>query len=313
MKIGLGTAAMGRPQYINIRANQEVELFNKSAFINAGKKLLTAAYNNGIRHFDTAPGYGIAEQILLEWIQENQPRDITVSTKWGYTYTANFDPNASVHEIKEHSLDKLNEQWEQSQQFLPYLNLYQIHSATLDSGVLENEGVLKRLFELKKQHAITIGFSVSGDNQNEIIEKALAVQFEREGLFDSLQVTYNIFDQSLTELLPQLKDKKILIKEALANGRVFPNSNYPHYEKAYELLQSLASKYKVGIDAIALRFCMDTIQSGIVLSGANKTNHLQSNLEAKNIELTPSEINQLKAFAVSPKDYWAERKMLVWN
>ena len=64
---------------------------------------------------------------------------IEIATKWGYTYTANFDANATVHEVKEHSLSKLNEQWNFSKQLLPYLKVYQIHSATLETGVLENK------------------------------------------------------------------------------------------------------------------------------------------------------------------------------
>ena len=83
--IGIGTATIGRPHYINIKTKVSDELFNKENFILKGKHMLTEAYNQGIRHFDTAPGYGIAESILLEWISEFQPEKITISTKWGYT------------------------------------------------------------------------------------------------------------------------------------------------------------------------------------------------------------------------------------
>ncbi len=48
----------------------------------------------------------------------------------GYTYIANFDFNATIHEDKNHSLEKLNQQWEKSKQLLPNLKLYQIHSVT---------------------------------------------------------------------------------------------------------------------------------------------------------------------------------------
>ena len=312
--IGLGTATIGRPHYINIKTNVSDEPFNKQNFILKGKSILTEAYSQGIRHFDTAPGYGIAESILLEWISEFQPKDITISTKWGYTYVANFNRNANVHEIKEHSLDKLNEQWEVSKHLLPYLKIYQIHSATLDSGVLENREVLKRLSQLKQEYNLKIGLSTSGKNQNEIIEKALSVKVDNNTLFDSFQVTFNVFDQSLLKITPLLKqeNKTIIVKEALANGRVFPNADYNHYKHTYELLEFLSNKYNTSIDAVALRFCLDIINPLMVLSGASEKNHLASNMMANNFKLNTEEINQIKKLAINPEYYWKERKQLPW-
>ena len=312
--IGIGTATIGRPHYINIKTNVSEEPFNKENFILKGKSMLTEAYNQGVRHIDTAPGYGIAESILLEWISEFQPENITISTKWGYTYVANFDRNAKLHEIKEHSLGKLNEQWEVSKQLLPYLNIYQIHSATLDSGVLENREVLERLHQLKNEYNLKIGLSTSGDNQNEIIDKALSVDVDNKALFDSFQVTFNVFDQSLLKMVPLLKkeNKAIIVKEALANGRVFPNADYSHYQSAYDLLESLSNKYDTSIDAVALRFCLDAINPFMVLSGASEKEHLTSNLLANSFQLTSEEIMKIKTLATIPASYWKERKQLSW-
>ena len=312
--IGIGTATIGRPHYINIKTKVIDEPFNKQNFILKGKSMLTESYKQGIRHFDTAPGYGIAESILLEWISEFQPKDITISTKWGYTYVANFNRNANVHEIKEHSLGKLNEQWEVSKQLLPYLNIYQIHSATLDSGVLDNKEVLERLSQLKKEYNLKIGLSTSGDNQNEIIEKALSVEVDKKALFDSFQVTFNVFDQSLLKISPllQQENKILIVKEALANGRVFPNGDYKHYQTTYQLLESLSNKYNTSIDAVALRFCMDAVNPYSVLSGVAEKDHLRSNLKVNNFQLTLQEINQIKNLAINPISYWKERKQLPW-
>ena len=312
--IGIGTATIGRPHYINIKTKVSDEPFIKQNFICKGKSMLTEAYKQGIRHFDTAPGYGIAESILLEWISEFQPKDITISTKWGYTYVANFNRNAKVHEIKEHSLSKLNDQWEVSKKLLPYLKIYQIHSATLDSGVLDNKEVLERLSQLKQEYNLKIGLSTSGDNQNEIIEKALSVEVDNNALFDSFQVTFNVFDQSLLKITPllQQENKAIIVKEALANGRAFPNTDYNHYQTTYQLLESLSNKYNTSIDALALRFCMDAVNPYSVLSGVAEKDHLSSNLLAHNFKLTAEEINQIENLAINPISYWKERKQLPW-
>ena len=128
--IGLGTAAIGRPLYINVRQSTDEKPFSLPKFKEDGLQVLEDAYSNGVRFFDTSPGYGLAEQLLIDWLNKKDDPDIIVSTKWGYTYVANFDPNAKEHEVKEHSIDKLSNQWEFSKMLLPHLKVYQIHSAT---------------------------------------------------------------------------------------------------------------------------------------------------------------------------------------
>ena len=312
--IGLGTAAIGRPQYINIRQKNQ-NYTSLKAFRQHGWEVLDEAYRRGIRYFDTAPGYGMAEQLLIDWLQSQSDPVIEVATKWGYTYTANFDPNARQHEVKEHSISKLNEQWKQSRNLLPHLTTYQIHSATFETGVLENEAVLYRLAELKAKHDLIIGITTSGDNQIEVVRRALDVVINNTEVFDAFQVTYNILDQSLSDIATELHDrnKRMIIKEALANGRLFPNENYAHYQPLYNTLEYLARKYEVGIDAIALRFCIDTLHPYSVLSGAANSQHLIENLKATEIKLAKKETEQLKGFKISPPIYWNERKKLTWN
>lgn len=314
MQLGLGTAALGRPQYINVRQElsntSDLEVFKKESFL-----ALEEAYNLGIRYFDTAPGYGLAEQLLLDWLKTKDDDTIEVATKWGYTYTANFNPDAKVHEVKEHSLDKLKEQWVFSKQLLPYLKVYQIHSATFETGVLENEAVLDYLAFLKKNHHIKIGITTTGENQVDVIKKAMEVVVDDDSLFDVFQVTYNVLDQSLKSVSSLLasKNKSVIIKEALANGRVFRNSNYPHYNKMNDALEALASKYHVGVDAICLQYCGQTIPGSMVLSGAANSEQVQENIKMANFNLTDGELQNLFGFQVDNSNYWAERKQLQWN
>lgn len=313
-QLGLGTAAIGRPSYINIKS-EESEITSLEAFKAKGLKILSRAYELGIRHFDTAPGYGMAEELILSWISEKKYADVEISTKWGYTYVANFDPQASVHEVKDHSISKLIEQWGFSQALMPYLKLYQIHSATLQTGVLTNEKVLNQLAEIKALHNIEIGISCSGDNQVEVIKKALDVEIESVALFDSFQVTFNIFEQSLLDVehLLETAGKKIIIKEALANGRVFPNNRFSDYKPAYDKLVKLSGKYDVGIDAIALNFCLESLNSAKVLSGASEILHLEENYKAVALNLESEDIADLGSFGVDAGHYWNERKKLTWN
>lgn len=313
-KIGLGTAAIGRPQYINIRNEKPIE-FDLENFKKNGYKILDSAFEQGIRYFDTAPGYGLAEQLLIDWVKSKNDDSIEIATKWGYAYVANFDHQASVHEVKDHSLSQLLKQWEVSKQLFPHLSTLQIHSATFDTGILENQEVLEKLAELKNTHNILIGLTSTGDNQVDVLTKALDIKVNGKNLFEIFQVTYNILDQSLLAILDLIKKNngRIVIKEALANGRIFPNEKYPHYQKMYSSLEYLSKKYAVGIDAIALQFCYQTINPFIILSGASTNNQLEQNLKTNHFELLEEEITLLKSFNINPINYWAERKKLAWN
>ncbi|WJJ97468.1 aldo/keto reductase [Algibacter luteus] len=314
-KLGLGLAALGRPEYINIREDESIDKSEK-AFKQNTFSVLDEAYQLDVRYFDTAPSYGKGEAFLQEWIDTRKHQDVILGTKWGYTYVANWELGyEGKHEIKEHSLNKLLEQWEVSKKLLPNLKYYQVHSATFDSGILENEEVLNQLHFIKKQTGLKIGITTSGANQKDIIEAALKIQIENGPLFDSFQVTYNIFEQSTFSILKTILNtgRSVIIKEALANGRIFQNEKFQHYSETYRILDQLSKKYGVGADAIALRFVMDNLQPTFVLSGASNLNQLQENLKAKSFHLTNPELSILESMVVSPDNYWQERSALSWN
>ncbi len=313
--IGLGLAALGRPEYINVGTNPGVKKSEEAFRINTCK-VLDFAYQRGARYFDTAPSYGKGELFLMEWHQSRQHQDVILGTKWGYTYVADWQlGHQGPHEIKEHSLKKLKEQWMQSKKMLPALRLYQIHSATFESGVLDNQAVLNHLHKIKMETGVTIGITTSGPNQKDIISKAQQISVEGVELFDSFQVTFNILEQESFPILIGAKKagKTVLIKEALANGRVFPNRKYPHYRSLNDTLTALARHYQVGIDAIALRYCMDKLNPDIVLSGASDTKQLDQNLKATAMRLSNTHISLLDDYRVSSEDYWSERGRLSWD
>lgn len=308
-------AAIGRPQYINLRQEADPD---KSEFFYRSRAfdLLSFAYDQGIRHFDTAPSYGKGEEFLQQWYLDNPYKDLSLSTKWGYTYMANWDLGYSKpHEIKEHSLNKLRDQWSVSKSLLPALKTYQIHSATFESGVLENKEVLQELHGIKKSTGLNIGLSASGIQQKDILEYASKIRVEGEILFESFQVTYNILESSTHNILKELisNGKAIIIKEALANGRIFGNADYDHYSELVIFMESLAKKYQVSLDAIGLRFVIDHLQPAIVLSGASNKRQLTQNLKALKFKLQPRELDQLKQYAVDCDFYWNERKNLKWH
>lgn len=314
-QIGLGLAALGRPEYINVRSypdgDKSIEAYKSNAM-----KVMDYAYEHGVRYFDTAASYGKGEQFLLEWNTKHTYDDVKLSSKWGYSYVADWEIGfKGQHEIKEHSLAKLQEQWKEARKLLPALETYQIHSATFESGVLENSDVLQALNKIKEETGVKIGLSVSGANQSELLEAAFSININGIGLFDSYQATFNILEQSSYKILQKILDhkKNVIIKEGLANGRLFENKNYLNYKSLYMRLNELSIKYGVGADAIALRFIMDSLEPQLLLSGASNTTQLSQNLLANRFRLDSNEVSELKSFAKVPDQYWKERSLLLWN
>ena len=78
-------------------------------------------------------------------------------------------------------------------------------------------------------------------------------------------------------------------------------------------MQVLAERYQVGVDAIAIRYCLDNFPSALVLSGTTDGHHLAANLKANLFELSLPEIEELSTFGIGGTSYWKERKQLDWN
>jgi aryl-alcohol dehydrogenase-like predicted oxidoreductase len=292
--IGLGLAALGRPGYITL--DRETDLGadrSVAALERRSHEVLNTAYDAGIRYFDAARSYGFAERFLASWLEARDlaPRAVTVGSKWGYTYIGNWQVDAPVHEVKDHSLAALRRQIGESRALLgDHLDLYQIHSATLDSGVLDDQAVLAELSELRAG-GLAIGLSVSGPRQGEVIRRALSVQVDGIKLFQTVQATWNILEPSAGPALAEAHDAGwgVIIKEALANGR-------------------LAAR-----DQEAIAAALANPWADVVLSGAVTEAQLRSNVAALDLTLDTDEVAALTNAAEAPEQYWKERSAQPWS
>ena len=216
--IGLGLAALGRPGYITLGHADDLNGDTDVAAMQGHTHtVLDAAWAVGMRYFDAARSYGKAEQFLGSWLRaRNIPVDaVTVGSKWGYTYTADWQIHADTHEVKEHSLGVLTRQRAETAETLgAYLNLYQVHSATLSSGILENTAVLTELARIKAD-GVRIGLSLSGPGQAETLRRALQVTVDGEPVFNAVQATWNLLERSVGEALQDAHDAGwgIIVKE----------------------------------------------------------------------------------------------------
>lgn len=174
--IGLGLAALGRPGYLTLGHGGDIRDGASVDDLRARTHaVLDAAWAAGVRYVDAARSYGLAERFLGEWLAAHPGRrdELTVGSKWGYTYTAGWRVDADVHEVKDHSLETFRRQWQETLAALggpP--DVYLVHSLTSDSPALGDDRLLAALAELAHDGVAT-GFSASGPDQGAVIERAL--------------------------------------------------------------------------------------------------------------------------------------------
>lgn len=316
--IGLGLAALGRPGYINLGHARDLggryDVPGMEA--NAGR-VLDAAWRAGVRYFDAARSYGRAEEFLARWLDARRiaPEEVTVGSKWGYTYTAGWRTDADQHEIKDHSIERLSQQAAESRSLLGgHLDLYQIHSATLESGVLERRDVLARLAELKRE-GVRIGLTLTGPRQADTLARALEIECDGELLFDAVQATWNVLEPSAGGALREAHRAGlgVIVKEPLANGRLTARNDDPAFAPKRRTLEAVAGRLGASVDALALAAALAEPWADVVLSGAATVEQLRSNVTASAVRLDRESQGELWSLREPAERYWATRSRLAWS
>ena len=303
-RLGLGLAALGRPGYLNVGhgadlgADRSVDALRARSF-----EVLDAAYAGGVRYLDAARSYGRGEEFLGAWLRDRDPRDVVVGSKWGYVYTADWQVDADPPEVKHHDVETFRRQLEETRANLgDRLALYQIHSATPDSGVLENDAVLEALAGLRAE-GVAIGLSTSGTSQGETLDRALGLD-----LFDAAQATWNLHERAAGPALARAHDAGlgVIVKEALANGRLATRDAHP-------ALVAVADRLGASPDAVALAAVLAQPFVDVVLSGAATTGAVRSNLAAADLELDAAALAELDVLEEDSAAYWTARGEMAWT
>lgn len=343
MRVGLGLAALGRPGYINLQRDSHLtsrsvegmqqqadavmdELFYQSRSLSK-KQNDDSGEEKLIPWLDCARSYGLSEKFVGEYLRSNNisPTDVYVSSKWGYTYVADWNVelgDGEPHEVKDHSLSNFLKQVQETSEHIgDYVKLYQVHSATFDSGILTNKDVHEALHKCREEKGWSIGLSVSGPSQDELIREAMQIKVAgQHRLFDSVQCTYNILEQRPHDALLEAHKSgmDIIIKEGLANGRTL---NHP---KLIELSQTLGCE----TDQLALAAILAQPFQPRVLSGSVTSAQLRSNLGSLySIDNNMSVYERLVSTAegkevlqqlmdsckMESEKYWNDRSALKWN
>jgi aryl-alcohol dehydrogenase-like predicted oxidoreductase len=219
----------------------------------------------------------------------------------------------AVHEVKDHSLAAFDAQLAETRRLLGrHLRLYQIHSATAESGVLDDGEVLDALARLRDD-GVRIGLSLSGARQAETLERALGIERGGTALFGCVQATWNLLEPSAGPALvaAHAAGLGVIVKEALANGQlVAPDGIYP---EAWRTLSREADRLGTSVDALALAAALAQPWADCVLSGAVRAEHLSANVAALALDVPKALLAGLEALAVPAPEYWARRARLSWT
>jgi aryl-alcohol dehydrogenase-like predicted oxidoreductase len=280
-------------------------------------RVLDDAWARGVRYFDVARSYGRAEDFLGSWLslQDLSPAVVCVGSKWGYIYTAGWRADAEVHEVKDHSLATLRHQIGESRERLgEHLDLYQIHSATLESGVLDDDDVLDEL-ALLRQSGLSIGLSVSGPRQADTVRRALAIERDGQRLFSAVQATWNLLERTAEEALDEAHRAgvRVIVKEALANGILTERSTDSAIAPRLDVLRAEGARLGVGMDAVALAAALARPWADLVLSGAATPDQLRSNVRALACPRDDTSEARLGGLVMDSREYWARRASLPWS
>jgi aryl-alcohol dehydrogenase-like predicted oxidoreductase len=317
-RLGLGMAALGRPGYMTLgHADDLGRRYDLAEMQAHAHTVLDAAYAAGIRYFDVARSYGEGERFLKSWLtaRDLTPEMVTVGSKWGYTYTAGWKVDAEKHEIKDHSLSVLRRQTGESWSILGiHLRLYHIHSATLESGVLEDAGVLRELARLRSE-GLTIGLSVTGARQGETLKRAMDIVMDGAPLFGSVQATWNILETSAAPALARAHaaGMGVIVKEGLANGRLTPRNTDPAFAPRLRVLAQTAADLGTTVDALCLAAAISQPWADVVLSGAATVDQIRSNAAAVAVPWDEEAAAAVAGLSQDSKAYWSARAGLRWN
>ncbi len=268
---------------------------------------LMKAFENGINFYDTALEYGEGHsEKLIRSVLDG--KSVVIATKVppkdGHWPARDGDINNVFP--KEYIIQKAKESYRNLGNRT--IDILQLH-VWLDNWFDSDEW--RDAFQILKDEKIARFFGVSvGDHDPDS-----ALKLVNSGEIDTIQVIYNIFDQSPRDkLFPLAKERNIGIiarvplDEGSLSGTFTSETVFDDWRKDYftkdRLKEVIARVNKIKemlvnetrtLPQIALRFCISEEGSDVVIPGMRKPNHVEENAKSAEIELTEKEIEFLRA------------------
>jgi aryl-alcohol dehydrogenase-like predicted oxidoreductase len=276
--------------------------------LDATRKVLDAAFDQGITLIDTAESYGKVSGASEEFIGQllgGRRKNIVLATKFGLRNTPSREPvggtRAYIMQAVDESLKRLRTDW---------IDLYQMHQPDTKTPIEETLRALDELVKAGKVRAIGCSnFTAKQVDDAMAAAKALGVTS-----FVTAQDQYSLLARGIErDLLPSLSRHKLgllpyfPLASGLLTGKYRPGADMPagsrlsysdrHIErfvtgKNWEMvaeLQSFCDKRGRGMLELAFGWLLGNPEVSSVIAGATRPEQLVANAQAVGWVLTEAE------------------------
>ncbi len=244
---------------------------------NNALKVLRRAVELGVNLIDTADAYGPeTSELLIAEALHPYPKGLVIATKGGLTRPGpgQWVPDARPEHLKQAvdgSLKRLR---------LDRIDLYQLHTVDPKVPIEQSLGALKEMQDAGKiRH---VGLSNVSTEEIERARKILAIV--------SVQNEYNIEDRSSEKVLVYCE------KESLGFLPWFPIGGGRGL-KPENALETAAKDHGVSVIHVALAWLLQRSPVMLPIPGTSSIAHLEENVAAAKIKLTPAEWKAIDALA----------------
>jgi pyridoxine 4-dehydrogenase len=232
------------------------------------KRVLRRAVELGVDFIDTADSYGprVSEELIAEALYP-YPDGLVIATKGGLLRPAadQWTPDGRPEHLRaalEGSLRALR---------LERIDLYQLHRPDPKVPYEESIGALRELREQGKIRHI----GVSNVDRDELRRARLVTEIV------SVQNRYNLFDRRFDDLIDLCE------KEGLA---FLPWAPVGRGDVATDAVAAIARRHSVSSYQLAIAWLLARSPAMLPIPGTGSVAHLQDNLAAAHVRLTPAEV-----------------------
>lgn len=289
-------------------------------------EVLQAAWDAGVRLFDTSPfyGFGLSEYRLGRFLRSKQPNDYVVSTKVGRILTAAGGPRADhaiwkspapfnyrydytaagARRSVEDSLQRLG---------LPRIDIVYIHDLSPDNTELDGgweaayriarTGAMVELEKMRSEGLIKAwGFGVN--TPNAVLQAATNDDPTPDIVLLACQYTLLDHSDALHRTLPALRKKgtSVVVGTPLNDGFLGGRSRYNFsqdlpagaVEKRAQIM-AVASRHGIDLHTAALQFAAAHPQVSAIIPGARTPGQIVSNVQAMKVGIPAAFWGELKS------------------
>jgi aryl-alcohol dehydrogenase-like predicted oxidoreductase len=244
-------------------------------------KILSYAYESGIRCLDTAELYGNSHDLIGEFHKLNPSKKFNIITKF-------------PHEFDGDITNKINTYLDQ----LAVNHLHGILFHSFGSYIKHRSQLNKKINNIN-----SVGVSVYTNKQLEEVIDDTSI--------DIIQVPFNLFDNINLrgKLLDKARSKNKIIhtRSAFLQGLFFMNKDNPSevrskLDKELDFISRVSLKHSISIGSLALNYCLRQPNIDGVLIGVDTLEQLKENISFSKNKISHQFINEINTIKIDNID-----------